>query len=365
VLLAAALTAQDCHAFSPIQRQKTPLPSQSAMRVPLASKVAVQMTGAGGAAEESDESGTGTATIPNEVFNLVKSIVGAGVLSLPAGIAAMGNAPSVLIPASVLIGCIGLLSGYTFSMIGRVCSMTNSRSFAQAWDRTVGEDSSWMIAFSCFVDCFAGILSYSMILGDTFKRLLATCGVATSRSNAMMGVTGLILLPLCLLKNLSSLAPFSLVGIIGMMYTAVAIGIRYFGGAYAVGGKFLPDVAASMQPAFGTVGAAGVLSPNSLILVCMLSTAYIAHFNAPKFYVELKNNTVSRFNKVTKYSFGISVAIYAAISAMGFLTFGSASDGLILNNYSNKDILMTLSRFAVAVSIVFSYVLFYCYIDNM
>ena len=27
----------------------------------------------------------GTATIPNEIFNLVKSIVGAGVLSLPAG----------------------------------------------------------------------------------------------------------------------------------------------------------------------------------------------------------------------------------------------------------------------------------------
>ena len=31
------------------------------------------------------EGGGGTATIPNEVFNLVKSIVGAGVLSLPAG----------------------------------------------------------------------------------------------------------------------------------------------------------------------------------------------------------------------------------------------------------------------------------------
>ena len=30
-------------------------------------------------------SGTGTASIPNEIFNLVKSIVGAGVLSLPAG----------------------------------------------------------------------------------------------------------------------------------------------------------------------------------------------------------------------------------------------------------------------------------------
>lgn len=37
---------------------------------------------AGGGAQDDE----GTATIPNEVFNLVKSIVGAGVLSLPAGI---------------------------------------------------------------------------------------------------------------------------------------------------------------------------------------------------------------------------------------------------------------------------------------
>jgi hypothetical protein len=37
------------------------------------------------AAAELPRSGEGTATIPNEVFNLIKSIVGAGVLSLPAG----------------------------------------------------------------------------------------------------------------------------------------------------------------------------------------------------------------------------------------------------------------------------------------
>ena len=34
---------------------------------------------------ESKQVGGGTASIPNEIFNLVKSIVGAGVLSLPAG----------------------------------------------------------------------------------------------------------------------------------------------------------------------------------------------------------------------------------------------------------------------------------------
>jgi hypothetical protein len=40
--------------------------------------------GGGGGSKEAS-SGSGTATIPTEVFNLIKSIVGAGVLSLPAG----------------------------------------------------------------------------------------------------------------------------------------------------------------------------------------------------------------------------------------------------------------------------------------
>merc|ERR1712216_628255 len=166
---------------------------------------------------------------------------------------------------------------------------------------------------------------------------------------------GLVLFPLCLVKNLATLAPFSLVGIMGMLYTSVAIGVRFFGGAYKAGGKFLPDLSPSLQPSFGSTGAMGALSPNSLILVCMLSTAYIAHFNAPRFFKELKNNTMKRFGSMTSWSFGISTALYASVSAMAFLTFGSASDGLILNNYSPKDLLITASRFAVAVSLVFSY----------
>jgi amino acid permease len=54
-------------------------------------------------------------------------------------------------------------------------------------------------------------------------------------------------------------------------------------------------------------------------------------------------------------SFGVSISVFTLIAAMGFLTFGSASSGLILNNYSTKDSLMSLSRIAVAISLVFSY----------
>lgn len=75
-------------------KTKTLAPKRGAANMPLStaascaqqriapwSTSALEMSGGEGEAVSTD----GTATIPDEVFNLVKSIVGAGVLSLPAG----------------------------------------------------------------------------------------------------------------------------------------------------------------------------------------------------------------------------------------------------------------------------------------
>eukprot|EP00559_Dactyliosolen_fragilissimus_P004323 CAMPEP_0184868978 /NCGR_PEP_ID=MMETSP0580-20130426/32403_1 /TAXON_ID=1118495 /ORGANISM="Dactyliosolen fragilissimus" /LENGTH=462 /DNA_ID=CAMNT_0027370171 /DNA_START=484 /DNA_END=1872 /DNA_ORIENTATION=- len=306
-------------------------------------------------ASKSTSTSGGSSTMPNHIFNLVKSIVGAGVLSLPAGISNFGNAPSAIVPAAILIAFIGSLSAYGFSLIGRVCAYTGSNSYKEAWEKSVGAKSSIIPAASCTFKTVCATLAYSMILADTFRALFQTVGFPLSRTNTLLGVTSTLLLPLCLLKNLASLAPFSLLGIIGMLYTSLAMTVRYLQGAYLPGGKFFSQTPASLQPNFGSIGAKGALSPSSFILICMLSTAYMAHFNAPKFYTELKNNTLPRFNKVVTTSFGISIAFFVLMAGLGFCTFGSASSGLILNNYSNKDILMAFSRVAVAISIVFSY----------
>mmetsp|Transcript_2276 Transcript_2276/g.4831 ORF Transcript_2276/g.4831 Transcript_2276/m.4831 type:complete len:297 (+) Transcript_2276:606-1496(+) len=180
--------------------------------------------------------------------------------------------------------------------------------------------------------------------------------MTVSREVSLIGLTLTVLLPLCLLKDLSSLAPFSLAGIAGMLYTAVAMAIRYFDGSYAsIDSGLAMDVAASLRPDIGTKGASAVFSNNAFILICMLSTAYMAHFNAPKFYLELKDNTIARWNTVVFTSFSISILFFIGIAAMGFATFGGASNGLILNNYSTKDSLMGFSRVAVAFALVFTY----------
>lgn len=286
---------------------------------------------------------------------MVKGIVGSGVLTLPAGIAAYGNAPSAVIPALVLITIIGILSGYGFALIGRVCHLTGTTSYRDAWSATVGESSSWVPAITVTCKALFCVLAYSMILGETFQALCLTAGYSFSQTSVLMTITGGVLLPLCLLKNLSGLAPFSLLGSMGMLYTALAMGVRYFGKAYATNGRFVKDLAPALRPSFGTVGASGVLNAKATILVGMLSTAYMAHFNAPRIYAELKERTIPNYVKVVATSFGISIGMFGAMTALGFLTFGGASQGLILANYSTKDSLMSISRLAVALALVFSY----------
>jgi hypothetical protein len=252
--------------FAP--RSVSSLPPSSSQWKPL-------MTAAVAEVGEEESIPAGDATVTQLIFNLVKGIVGAGVLSLPAGIAAWANAPSAVLPAIALIAGIGGLSGYGFALIGRVCAYTNAKSYRDAWSKTVGKSTSWLPAVAVTFMTFCAILAYSMILGDTFVSLLATAGITAAKTPVLIGLTATVLLPLCLLKNLSSLAPFSLVGSLGMLYTAVAMTMRYMGKAYCATGKFGMDCAPALRPAFGSIGAEGVFTPSAAILVGMLSTAYM------------------------------------------------------------------------------------------
>lgn len=79
------------------------------------------------------------------------------------------------------------------------------------------------------------------------------------------------------------------------------------------------------------------------------------HYNAPRFFCELRNATLSKFTNVVSGSFGASALIYITIAGAGFLTFGGSCDGYVLNNYSPHDPLATLCRIAIALSVLMTY----------
>ncbi len=192
---------------------------------------------------ESEAWGTGTATIGNEILNLVKNIVGSGGLSLSAGIAAFGNHPSAVIPAIGVILVMGILNAYSFSLLGRVCSITKSKTYQEAWDRSVGRrcGTKYNVWVGLVVTgkAILGCWSFSIVIASTCHPLLKLLGLnLVTKSETLIAITIIVLLPLCLLERLSSLAFFSIIGQCGTLATAFTILLRYMDGSYRQGGKF-------------------------------------------------------------------------------------------------------------------------------
>jgi hypothetical protein len=71
------------------------------------------------------------ATIPSEVANISKNLIGSGVLCLSGGIAIYADSPEAIWFAILWIVALGLMFGYFCILIGKVCKLTGSASYRE------------------------------------------------------------------------------------------------------------------------------------------------------------------------------------------------------------------------------------------
>jgi len=306
----------------------------------------------------------GSTGMTPSVINLFKNIVGSGVLALAAGVAAFSGSPLALLPSLAILLAVGGVSAYTFSTIARVGAAVGASTYRETWSKVYGEGTTFLTDLTVIFMTAAAGLSYSIILGDSFAGIAALAGAkgVLALSNFwILALSVFVLLPLALLRDLSSLAVGSVIGTAGTLYTALFCFLRYFDKTYAVGGKFYKMLAPSAVPAFAAPTLAKpLINPLMFVLVSMLASAFLAHYNAPKFYAELAppedgSSKLPRFNLVVGLGFLAAAIVMGSVMAGGFLTFGAASQGLILNSYATADPLAFLARLGIGMSIIFSY----------
>jgi len=295
----------------------------------------------------------GEATILSEVSTMAKNIIGCGVLSLSGGLAQAANSPTAVYAGNFWILALGAIFGYFCFLIAKVCDMTGCTTYRGIWQETMGSRGGTAISVANALKAALADLAYASILADTLRSLLASVGFEIARSICLVAITIVAILPMCLLKNLHVLAPFSVVGTAGVFLTAAAMAVRYFDGSYLEGGKYHEDIDTNLRPSFGTRNNAWSLA--ILPFVCMTYEAYVMHYNSARFYTELKDRTLPRFAVAVGSSFGLSALVYIFISSLGFLTFGENSASFILNNYSSSDPLAIVCRLAIGVSTLTAY----------
>jgi amino acid permease len=219
--------------------------------------------------------------------------------------------------------------------------------------------------------CLAVAFIYSGILGDVFTSFLQAAGLPDAfnfRTTNILVMTAVFLFPLSLIKDLSGLAFTSTLGFAAIIYTVLFVLFRSLDGTYSLDdgtdgavstmGRFLVDDVI-MKPSFAK-SSLWNLDFTSLILVSNLGLAYIAHYNGPIFYRELKDTNSKKFGNMVSIAFLTLTILNIAIMSAGYSTFGDTCQGNLLLNYHPSDILSTVGRLATGFSIMFGYPLVIC-----
>ena len=112
------------------------------------------------------------------------------------------------------------MSGYSFSSIARVGSAVGAESYRDTWAKVFGESFAIIPALTVAFKTYVGGLSYAIIVGDSFASIGKLVGgpALLASSNFMIVLLSIfVFLPLCLMRNLSSLAIGSVIGTAGTL----------------------------------------------------------------------------------------------------------------------------------------------------
>ncbi|KAI5660452.1 hypothetical protein M9H77_29245 [Catharanthus roseus] len=272
-----------------------------------------------------NKSGSG---IHGAVFNLTTSVIGAGIMALPATMKVLGLGLGV-----VLIILMGFLSELSVELLVRFAVQCKASSYGEVVQAALGR--TWRILSEiCIIVNNAGVLVvYLIIMGDVMSGSIRHIGVFDQwlghgfwdhRKLLILVVVVLFLAPLCALDKIESLSLTSAASVaLAVVFVLVAFTVAFI---KLVEGKVEPP---RIVPDLGSNKAILDL----LVVIPIMSNAYVCHFNVQPIYNELEGPSPQKMNYVGRVTTMICILVYASTAVACYLLFGKDTEADVLTNF--------------------------------
>lgn len=274
-------------------------------------------------------------TVFSSTVNLIKTILGAGLMGIPYAFRADG-----VLLALLLIFVAAFTSGYGLFILAK-CSKTllNPRhsSFFTLCSITY-PSLSLLFDFAMFIQCFGVGLSYLVLIGDFFPSLFGGHRIG------WILLSSLVVVPLSSLKHLNSLRYSSILGLIALVYIGALIILTYFFGSYPVRKISWVSV----------VDNTGALTTFSILIF-----AFTGSMNLFSIINELKDNSMSNIKAIIDSSILTSSFAFMTVGLCGYLTFGEHTLGNVMLNYNPDFIWNKVARFNIGAMVILSFPLLF------
>jgi sodium-coupled neutral amino acid transporter 11 len=191
------------------------------------------------------------------------------------------------------------------------------------------------------------MVAFCIIVGDTIPHVFAAIfpslrdmpflWLLTDRRAVIVLFILCISYPLSLYRDIAKLAKASALALVSMLVIVVTVVIQGF----RVPSELRGDLKGNLFINSGFFQAVGVIS-----------FAFVCHHNSLLIYGSLKKPTLDRFTTVTHYSTGVSMVMCLVMALAGFLSFGSKTQGNVLNNFPSNNIMVNIARFCFGLNML-------------
>lgn len=274
---------------------------------------------------DSSKNGSG---ISGAVFNLTTSVIGAGMMALPATIKVLGLAVGF-----ILIVLMGILSEISIELLVRFSVMSKASSYGEVVQCALGRPAR-VLSEICIIVNNAGILVvYLIIMGDVMSGSLHHIGVFDQwlghgfwdhRKLLILAVLVVFLAPLCALEKIDSLSLTSaasvVLAVIFVVVASVVASIKLVEGRVEPP-RLVPDFSSKTT----------IL--DLLVVIPIMTNAYVCHFNLQPIYNELEGRSPQKMNTVGRITTIICVLVYVSTATSGYLLFGKDTESDVLTNF--------------------------------
>ncbi|CAH8360446.1 unnamed protein product [Eruca vesicaria subsp. sativa] len=267
------------------------------------------------------------------VFNVSTSIIGAGIMSMPAAFKVLG-----VIPAFLIITIIAWLSTISVGFLMKSTLAGEATTYAGVMKESFGKTGSVAVQIATMVATFGCMVIFSIIIGDVLSGNdnggSVHIGVLqewfgsywwNTRIFALLFIYVFVLLPLVLCRRVERLAFSSAISfLLAVLFVVISSVLAIT--ALMKGQTKNPR----MFPELNNGGSFWNLFTASPVIV----TAFTFHFNVHPIGFELKNPL--QVIPATKISVILCAAIYFATGLFGYLLFGDATMSDILVNFDES-----------------------------
>lgn len=271
-----------------------------------------------------------SASFAGAVFNLSTTIVGAGIMALPATMKVLG-----LIPGILMIIFMAFLTEASIEMLLRFSRAGKTDSYGSLMNDAFGNIGRILLQLCVVVNNIGVLVVYMIIIGDVLSGTTSEgvhhSGVLEAwfgadwwngRFFVLLVSTLCIFSPLACFKRVDSLSYTSALSVgLAVVFVVITAGIaviKLVDGSISMP-RLLPN-ATDMSAVW-----------NLFTVVPVVVTAYICHYNVHTIDNELEDST--KIQPIVQSSLALCSAVYITTSFFGFLLFGDSTLDDVLSNF--------------------------------